>query len=166
MEIREAVEGDAGQLLELFKTLDCETNFMLFDEGERRCSETTQKALISQISAANHRILLVVEEQSGLIGFLGATGGQFNRTRHVVDFAMGVVQAHWRNGVASQLLTKFELWATAQKFHRIEMTVMQENLPARKLYEKYGYQQEGVRRASMNVNGQFCNELYMSKLLT
>jgi RimJ/RimL family protein N-acetyltransferase len=33
------------------------------------------------------------------------------------------------------------------------------------LYEKYGFAIEGIRKKSMNVDGEYIDEFYMAKLL-
>ena len=48
--------------------------------------------------------------------------------------------------------------------HRIHLTVLEENVPARRLYEKLGFMQEGILRESQYKKGQYLNEYAMSIL--
>ena len=48
---------------------------------------------------------------------------------------------------------------------RLELTVECHNEAARRLYQKSGFQIEGVRQKSMLVDGRFIDEYYMAKLL-
>jgi len=63
------------------------------------------------------------------------------------------------------LLAALEEWAQFNGYHRLELTVMESNVAAKKLYSKCGFVEEGVKRDSMKINGAYVNEFYMSKLL-
>ena len=49
--------------------------------------------------------------------------------------------------------------------HRLELTVSTMNHRAISLYEKVGFAREGVKRHSLNIEGRYVDELYMSKLV-
>lgn len=165
MDIREAKLGDEKPLVDLFLSLDKETDFMLFEPGERSLSINAQAALIDSIAQSENRLLLVSIENEKIIGFLGATGGQANRTRHTASFVVGVLKAHWGEKIATSLLSGFESWAKSSGFHRLEMTVMDSNNRAKNFYINNGYAIEGIRKNALRVNDVFVNELYMSKLI-
>ena len=48
---------------------------------------------------------------------------------------------------------------------RLELTVECENDGAKTLYERMGFEIEGIRPKSMKVNGRFVDEYYMGKIL-
>lgn len=48
--------------------------------------------------------------------------------------------------------------------HRVELTVLEDNAYARKLYEKIGFIQEGVKRSAKYKNGRYVNMLLYSIL--
>ncbi len=168
MEYRKAIAGDEQQLIDLFSALAAETDFMLFEPGERELSLNEQAELIDSISHSSNRLLLVAvaAEKDKIVGFLGATGGSSNRSSYTANFVLGVLKAHWGKNIGKSLLSDFEEWATYQEFKRLEMTVIESNSRAISLYVSNGYEVEGIRRSSMNVNGVFVNEVYMSKLLS
>jgi len=71
----------------------------------------------------------------------------------------------WGKGIGSQLLQTFIDWATAHQFHRIELTVMESNIRAQSLYKNAGFEIEGIKQNSLNVDGHYVNEYYMAKLI-
>ncbi len=99
MEFRKAIAGDEQQLIDLFSALVAETDFMLFEPGERELSLNEQAELIDSISHSSNRLLLVSiaaeKDKEKIIGFLGATGGSSNRSSHTANFVLGVLKAHW-----------------------------------------------------------------------
>jgi hypothetical protein len=72
----------------------------------------------------------------------------------------------WNPTVEEQArLAALEAWARANGLHRLELTVQVHNRRAIALYEKCGFEREGVKRHSLNIEGTFIDELYMSKLI-
>ena len=63
------------------------------------------------------------------------------------------------------LLTELERWARNHHIHRLELTVVADNQRALALYRKMGFEQEGVKRHSLQINGKYVDEYYMAKLL-
>jgi RimJ/RimL family protein N-acetyltransferase len=78
---------------------------------------------------------------------------------------IGVLQAWVGRGVGRALLESLEAWARSKEFHRLELTVDVTNQRAIALYEKCGFEREGVKRHSRKINGKYSDEFYMSKLI-
>ena len=57
------------------------------------------------------------------------------------------------------------MWTAEKDIHRIELVVLRDNISAIGLYKKMGFVEEGVRKQSSYLNGQFVDEIYMAKLL-
>ena len=165
MEIREAKLGDETDLVNLFRVLDQETVFMLMEAGERKTTIEKQAEIIKEFSKSNTRVLFVAREGEQIVGFLGGTSGSANRERYTIHIAMGVLTSYWSKSIGTQLLQTMFSWSTANHFHRIELTVMEANKRAKSLYEKSGFDVEGVRKNSLKVNGNFISEFYMAKLI-
>ncbi|VAW84152.1 hypothetical protein MNBD_GAMMA18-904, partial [hydrothermal vent metagenome] len=55
--------------------------------------------------------------------------------------------------------------AASNQFHRIELSVMEDNVQAKTLYEKMGFQSEGLKHDSLKVNGRYINEYFMVKFI-
>lgn len=163
--IREAKASDAQDLLELFLTLDNETKFMLFENGERKTTVEQQAKRLGSFEESDSDAMLIVLENSKPVGFIAGMGGNANRNRHSLYIVMGVLQEYSGQGKGKLLLEALETWATEHKFHRLELTVMTHNKNAIKLYEKLGFEQEGVKRHALFIDKNYVDEYYMSKLL-
>ena len=165
MKIRAARPGDEQQLIDLFARLDRQTSFMLFEPDERSTTIDEQAAIIERATNSDRTLLLVAEHNDAIVGFLGASGNQFLRNRHVVAFAMGVDADNQGRGIGKALIDALETWAEQNDYYRIEMTVQKENNRARRLYESCGFKTEGVKSAALRIGGRYVDELYMAKLL-
>lgn len=47
---------------------------------------------------------------------------------------------------------------------RAELTVFEDNERAIRLYEKFGFEKEGVKRMSVIKNGKYINEILMARI--
>ncbi len=162
--IREAQSKDAEALLDLFQALDSETHFMLFEPEERSTTLEQQKQILEHLSSSKTSIMLV-EGQETLSGFCVLQGGTNLRNQHTASLIIGVIQSSWRQGVASRLIETNIFKAKELNISRIELTVHTKNTPAITLYKKYGFEIEGERKSSLNIDNRYCNEYYMAKHL-
>ena len=165
MNIRAIRESDSEQFLLLGKVLDEETQFMMLEPGERMMTLEEQAQRIRNVLSHDNQIIFVVEHDNQLIGFLGAYGGNYRRSRHCVYIVIGIMQKFAGQGMGKQLFEALEKWALEHKLHRLELTVMSHNERAIRLYQKMGYQTEGIKQDSLWVNGKYVDEYYMAKIL-
>ena len=164
MYIRTAESDDAKQLVKLIKQIE-NSNFMLFEPGERKTTVDQQRKRIEAMSGEKTSTILVAEENGLLVGYLFAMGGNPVRVKHAVYLAIGVAESSRGQGVGAKLFAKLEEWAKERTIHRLELTVMVHNKAAIALYEKMGFEIEGTKRHSLFVDGNYVDEYYMSKLL-
>lgn len=165
MVVRSSHPDDAARLLELNRTLDRESRFMLLEPDERTGGVEQQRALLERISASGHQRMLVADAGDRLAGLLVVTAGLFRRNRRTASVVVGVARDFQRRGVARQLFAAGEAWARARGVRRLELTVMADNAAALALYRALGFEREGVRRGALEVNGAVVDEIYMGKLL-
>lgn len=60
------------------------------------------------------------------------------------------------------LLSAALAWSKGAGLRRVDLTVRVGNVRAIALYERFGFQVEGVRRSSLVVGGQYVDEFLMS----
>ncbi|TEW50228.1 GNAT family N-acetyltransferase [Psychromonas algicola] len=166
MSIRTANINDSAQLISLFETLDQESTFMLLEPSERDTSLENQQKQMANFTDSNTQVMLVKEnDKAELIAFVVGIAGNFIRNKHSLYCVIGVKSEYHDKGIGHSLLTNLEEWANNHGIHRIELTVMEHNLKAIRLYETFGFIREGIKRDSICIAGEYINELYMSKLL-
>ena len=165
MTIRAITENDSQQFLELCQSLDRQTQFMMLEPGERTTTVEEQCQRIRNILASENQMIFVVEDGTRLVGYLGAFGGGYLRNRHSAYIVTGILQEYAGRGLGKQLFRALDTWATQHKLHRLELTVMCHNERAVHLYQKMGFEIEGTKRDSLQVDGRYIDEYYMAKLL-
>jgi RimJ/RimL family protein N-acetyltransferase len=165
MIIRSIQEDDSEQFLRLLKKLDQETQFMLFEPGERTTTSEEQRQKIQGLLSQDSQTILVAEHEHELVGFLGCFGGGLQRNRHCAYLVIGILQAHAGRGLGARFFEAIEAWALTLDIHRLELTVMTHNDRAVHLYRKMGFEIEGVRKGALKIDGKYVDEYYMAKLL-
>ena len=165
MIIRTIREDDAEQFLDLRKQLDTETKFMLLEPGERKTPLAEQQTQIDMLLGEENQTIFVAEQKNQLIGYLEASGGMYQRSKHSAYLVIGILQAFTGQGIGTLLFQRGEEWAKQRHIHRLELTVMVNNTRGIALYKNQGFVIEGTRRDALVRNGHYIDEYYMSKLL-
>ncbi|SMO48561.1 GNAT family N-acetyltransferase [Melghirimyces algeriensis] len=165
MNIRHIQTRDAERFLHLIQQIDSESEFMLYEAGERKTTLEQQQQKIRWVEHDDHSTILVAEKNHQMIGFLEAIGGKARRNRHTVYLVIGILKKHRGQGVGVRLFQQLEAWAVKRHIHRLELTVVIQNKAALALYRKMGFEIEGRKRDSLLIRGEYADEYYMSKLL-
>lgn len=165
--IRQAVATDAAAFLDLWNALDAETEFMLYEPGERQATlEAQTKRLERAENSENIHILVVLEPGSSkLAGFAAGYREANFRDNHKLNLVVGLRQLYTGMGIGTQLLEVLEQWASGLGIQRLELNVMTNNLPAIRLYERHGFEIEGTKRNSVQLKTGLVDEHVMGKLL-
>ena len=141
---------------------------MLYEPGERRERMKDLNRLKANLEAAENGddlLLAAVNEKEEIVGYIWAERGKLNRIRHTAYIVTGILRAYRGQGIGTQLFQLLDAWARANEIIRLELTVECTNTGAKHLYEKQGFQVEGIRSKSMKVNGILVDEYYMAKIL-
>ncbi len=165
--LRAARESDATAFLDLWDALDSETEFMLFEPGERKATLETQKTRLANASASDDVHILVLETVgTGLIaGFCAGRRSRNFRDKHSLHIVVGIRQAYTGNGWGFALISELEKWAKSHGISRLELSVMVNNLHAIALYKKLGFKIEGTKSNAVKLKSGFVDEHIMAKLI-
>ncbi|MFC4024784.1 GNAT family N-acetyltransferase [Oceanobacillus longus] len=163
--IRQVILEDAEELASLVEQVETESPYMLYEAGEREVSAEKQSEMIKGLSKSHNSTIFIVEKDERLVGYLFVIGGNTKRNKHSAYIVAGIRNEYQGRGIGTALFEELERWASKQKVHRLELTVIKENRAAVKLYERSGFRIEGIKRNSLFIKGRFVDEYYMSKLL-
>jgi len=162
--VRQAHMEDAKNLAALIRQVESESLFMLYQAGERELTEEVQRKMIGRFSRHNNSAIFVAEENETLSGYLIPIGGAARKNKHSAYIVIGILQEHQAKGIGTALFQELENWTMQNGLHRLELTVITENLAGIVLYEKAGFKKEGIKQDSLYMNGKYRNEYYMSKI--
>jgi RimJ/RimL family protein N-acetyltransferase len=165
--IREAVPGDAEQIIALIQKISVEPDVdIALSPGELYHTIEAEEAILAEFAASENSIYLVAEAGDRIIGFLNCKGGNRKVTRHVTLLAISLNEA-WRNqGVGTRLMARAVEWArNTGTIHRIELLVFARNEMAIHLYQKSGFVVEGRQQHAIFRNGEYLDALMMALLI-
>ncbi|WP_374472801.1 GNAT family N-acetyltransferase [Phenylobacterium sp.] len=112
-----------------------------------------------------NRRALVAEVEGRVVGSAGLQREAPHRRGHVASLGMAVHDAFARRGVGSALMAAVvELAERWWNIKRLELHVYADNLPAIALYERFGFEREGLMRAYAWRDGEYVDSLAMARL--
>ena len=73
------------------------------------------------------------------------------RIKHTAYIVVGIREIHRGKGIGTNFFSELDLWETENLITRLELTVMCPNIIAKHLYEKNGFEVEGIKKRPMLV---------------
>ena len=162
IEIRPAEPRDAAELVELARAVGAEAEGWLITNGDWR-SAGEERRYLRAIRRSPHAAVFVAEDGDGIVGRLSISRDPHPASRHVADLGLMVSLGHRRRGAGVALMRAAEEWAASVGVSKIELHVFPHNAPALALYEKLGYEREGLRRRHYRRGTQFVDAILMAK---
>ena len=163
MEIRKIRMEDADNYLDMLLNLDNETKFMMFEPGERPTDINIIKNIIEKSINGDDLVLVATDEES-IVGFISVQKGEYKRIKHTGYVVVGIREKYRGKGIGSKLFSELDIWAIENKITRLELSVICSNTIAKHLYEKNGFEVEGIRKNAMIIDGKYVDEFSMAKI--
>lgn len=108
--------------------------------------------------------LIALNEQEKIVGEIDITIKNFARIRHQGSLTMGIVPTYQGLGLGSALMDQALSWAQQNGLTRVELSVFAHNHKAIKLYKKYGFVIEGIRKNFLrHQDSSFEDDIMMAK---
>ncbi|MFP3356362.1 GNAT family N-acetyltransferase [Planococcus sp. SIMBA_143] len=164
IKIRKAESRDAAQIVQVIKNAE-DSGYMMFNPGEREISGESFAKFIDVLNTNEKSGVFIACEEHQVLGYLIVQNENPQRVSHRAYMVAGVHSDSRGKGVGKALFSHVISWAKSVRLHRLELTVIAENASAVALYQKMGFEIEGVKRDSLLVNDGYVDEYYMAKLL-
>ncbi len=144
--VRRAVPGDATRAVVLASAVAGEEEGWLLADARWR-SAGDERRYIRALQRHPDAAVYVAELESGeLVGRLSLMRDPHPSSSHVADLGLMVAATHRRRGIGTALMRAAEDWANTAGVTKLELHVFPHNSGAIALYEKLGYEREGLRR--------------------
>ncbi|MGM0414199.1 MAG: GNAT family N-acetyltransferase [Bacillota bacterium] len=167
IKINNASPEDAEELLNYMKQVFGETEFLLRQPEEFEMTVAEEQEFLENMNQSENSIFIIARVDGKIVGNLGFTGSDLNRYSHQGEFGMSVSKDYWGRGIGSLLIETLMNWAKENGITRISLRVDEQNQRGRKLYENFGFQQEGILKNKKRLSdGTYRNEIVMARLLT
>ena len=110
-----------------------------------------------------HAAVFVAEDAGAIVGRLSLARDSHPASAHVADLGLMVARGFRRQGVGTALMEAAEEWARAAGIRKLELYVFPHNEPAIALYERLGYEREGLRRRHYRRGSDLVDAIQMAK---
>lgn len=162
--IRSAERHDAKMLSEARVQIDGETENMDREAGEAYISASEFEEIIAEDSEHPRNLFLVAVVDDQVVGFSRCAGGDLKRCAHKVEFGVCVLKDYWGHRIGKHLMEQSIAWADANGISKIALNVLETNKTAIRLYQKLGFEIEGVLKKDKRLSdGQYYDTIAMAR---
>ncbi|MBM76163.1 MAG: hypothetical protein CMK59_12240 [Proteobacteria bacterium] len=161
--IRLVALEDAEQILDLYCSIIEEDLYFATSVQDRcRTVEEQEHFIYKAINHSNSAAWVCCLDQE-IIGSLFVLGGDLLRTHHRVELEIQVAKEHRGLGIGHALMnTAIREMRKNSRVHKIQLSVLSDNIKAIDLYQRLGFEQEGeIRGAFKEATGQYRSEMIM-----
>lgn len=125
---------------------------------------------IINMDGNQHQFVAITKTESGediIIGSIGLTVNANPRLRHSGSIGIMVHKDYQNMGIGTALMQAIiDIADNWLMLIRVELTVFEDNEKAINLYEKFGFQKEGLKRLAGIRKGKYVNEYLMARINT
>jgi len=144
LEIREALESDAGELVQYVEEISEECDYLSFGPGEFGISEEEEVGFLKSFREENGKVYILGLVDKKIVASISFSNGKRKRVQHYGEFGMSVRKEYWGIGIGSILIDTLIDWAKSHELvTKINLMVREDNNRAIGLYIKKGFKIEG-----------------------
>ena len=159
-----AAEKDALEVMHFFQNITQETEFLSKSSAETMKSVNEVKYWLMTLDKSKKNLFLIAKEGGNILGMGQLIFSLRHKSKHRATVAVAVRKPYWNLGLGTQILTKMASFARYNGVSQLELTVMENNQNAIKLYQKLGFIQVGkIPNAFLMQNGSYSAELIFVK---
>ena len=158
--IRPARPGDAPALVRLGHDVAREPEGWLVSTVGHSVGD--ERRYLRAVRRFPDAAVLVAEDGGQIVGRLSIARDQHPASAHVADLGLVVAATHRRRGIGRALLADAVEWARGAGVRKLELHVFPHNEPAIRLYEEFGFEREGYRRAHYRRRDEYLDAILMA----
>ncbi len=162
--IRPAEPADAQVLVELAREVGREEGGWLLTTDSHR-STADERHYLRAVKRHPDAAVYVAVDGEAIVGRLSLARDVHPSSRHVADLGLMIAASQRRRGLGKALLDQAVTWAELVGVRKLELHAFPWNAPALALYEAFGFEREGVRRAHYLRDGRPVDAILMALLL-
>lgn len=160
--LRSPIKEDAQAMIDYLNIIGGESDFITFGKNEFSMSVEAEQDYIERINSMNNskNVLIIIENE--IVGIASITSVQKERMKHNGTLGISIRKKYWGIGLGSEIMNYLIDWAKSNKItKKINLLVREDNIRGVKLYEKFGFEKEGLLKKDICVNGIYYNTITM-----
>jgi RimJ/RimL family protein N-acetyltransferase len=161
--VRPADPSDAEALTRLAEAVSAEPEAWLISTNGEWRSVGDERRYLKAVRRYPHAAVYVAERSDGaIVGRLSLARDTHPASTHVADLGLMVAKDARRQGVGLALMEAAVEWARASGVRKLELHVFPWNEPAVQLYERFGFEREGLRKGHYQRAGDDVDAILMA----
>ncbi|OXX83770.1 hypothetical protein AVM15_08595 [Paraclostridium benzoelyticum] len=160
--LRSPIKEDAQAMIDYLNIIGGESDFITFGKNEFSMSVEAEQDYIERINSMDNskNVLIIIEDE--IVGIASITSVQKERMKHNGTLGISIRKKYWGIGLGSDIMAYLIDWAKSNKItKKINLLVREDNIRGVKLYEKFGFEKEGLLKKDIRVNGVYYNTIAM-----
>ncbi|MGM0443798.1 MAG: N-acetyltransferase family protein [Fibrobacterota bacterium] len=110
--------------------------------------------------------LFIAQDGNTIAGISSLRRYTHHQLDHCAFVTLSVLKEYRRQGIGRALMEEVISWARQEQLHRIELSVITDNRSAVRVYERVGFQAEGIKRDKVRIGSTYHDIMLMALLLT
>ncbi|EDT85367.1 GNAT family N-acetyltransferase [Clostridium botulinum] len=160
--IREAKKEDAQFMIDFYNLVGGETDFLSFSKNEFKIPLEDYENLIASANKQDNSIILLTIIENKIISIASIESTYKNKGKHVGNLGIVINKDFWGLGLGTQIMNYLIGWAKSNGITKKINLVTNENNPiAIRLYEKFGFEKEGILKKETFINGVYYDLIAM-----
>jgi putative acetyltransferase len=161
--VRPADPADAEALTRLAEAVSAEPEgWLISANGDWRSVGDERRYLKALRRYPNAAVFVAERSDGAIVGRLSLARDAHPASAHVADLGLMVAHEARRLGVGKALLGAAIQWASGCGVRKIELHVFPWNQPAIELYERFGFEREGLRKGHYLRAGEEVDAILMA----
>lgn len=161
--IAEATKEDAQRIIDFYNIVGGETDFLSFGKDEFTRNADEYGAFLAATQLEQNSIILLATLNGEIISIASINSTQKNRIKHVGTLGIVISEQFTAQGLGRKMMEQLIDWAATNGVTRkISLVTREDNALAIALYEKLGFEKEGLLKNDTFINGHYFHTLMMS----
>jgi len=160
--IRQAQEDDLPGLVGAIREALSDQAYI---EGETVADVVESEDVLLRHNELEKRVFFVATVHGDVIGWLHINAPKIEKLEHTGELTLGVVEAYHGHGIGTELHDRGVDWALENGFEKLYNSIPSSNDDAIEFLEHHGWETEAVRKRHYKIDGEYADEVMLSKTL-
>lgn len=163
--LRNGMENDAQEVLDVFNLTHAETDYLLIYPDENSFTVEQESSFLKAKTESSNEIEIIAVVDGKIAGTAGIDALENKyKTKHRAEFGIGIAKEFWGLGLGRALTEACIECAKEAGYTQLELNVVSDNASAISLYKKVGFVEYGRNPKGFNSRISGYQELIYMKL--